>query len=268
MEPGFKRNGSSAAATTEAARNEKRQLPARGSGRGSGRDGDRGRGRGRGRGRSSAADSPGTLVLALAGATAATPKHIAQARPFYCLLADQITDKGRDRERERTQESESDIYTYMRVCGVCVCSYLPLYLGEFAGSRNEFSTILLYRVVFSFFLFGFQCRAYSLTCSRSCSLSLSRSLSFSLCACTFSQLSMPCCKSISCLCVCVWVLYAYPAHTDAHTLKMFISWHCPLEIIISHAQNRPLDLLNYPEEWRHVCSRRREERTPAINSDS
>lgn len=107
-------------------------------------------------------------------------------------------------ERERTQESESDIYTYVcvSVC-VCVCSYLPLYLGEFAGSRNEFSTILLYRVVFSFFLFGFQCRAYSLTCSRSCSLSLSRSLSFSLCACTFSQLSMPCCKSISCLCVCV-----------------------------------------------------------------
>lgn len=38
VEPGFKRNGSSAAATTEAARNEKRQLPARGSG--SGRDGD------------------------------------------------------------------------------------------------------------------------------------------------------------------------------------------------------------------------------------
>lgn len=100
MEPGFKRNGSSAAATTEAARNEKRQLPARGNG--SGRDGNRGRGRGR----SSAPDSPGTLVLALAGATAATPKHIAQARPFYCLLADQITDKGRDRERERENARE------------------------------------------------------------------------------------------------------------------------------------------------------------------
>lgn len=171
-------------------------------------------------------------------------------------------------ERENAREWERHIHVHACVWCVCVCSYLPLYLGEFAGSRNEFSTILLYRVVFSFFLFGFQCRAYSLTCSRSCSLSLSRSLSFSLCACTFSQLSMPCCKSISCLCVCVWVLYAYPAHTDAHTLKMFISWHCPLEIIISHAQNRPLDLLNYPEEWRHVCSRRREERTPAINSDS
>lgn len=92
VEPGFKRNGSSVAATTEAARNEKRQLPARGSG--SGRDGDRGRGRGR-----SSADSPGTL--ALAGATAATPKHIAQARPFYCLLADQITDKARGRESAR-----------------------------------------------------------------------------------------------------------------------------------------------------------------------
>lgn len=118
MEPGFKRNGSSAAATTEAARNEKRQLPARGSG--SGRDGDRGRGRGRGRvrGRSSAADSPGTLVLALAGATAATPKHIAQARPFYCLLADQITDKGRDRDRER--ERKRVRATYTRTC-VCVC---------------------------------------------------------------------------------------------------------------------------------------------------
>lgn len=102
VEPGFKRNGSSVAATTEAARNEKRQLPARGSG--SGRDGDRGRGRGRGRGRSSA-DSPGTL--ALAGATAATPKHIAQARPFYCLLADQITDKGRrDRRVKSRRETE------------------------------------------------------------------------------------------------------------------------------------------------------------------
>lgn len=200
MEPGFKRNGSSAAATTEAARNEKRQLPARGSG--SGRDGDRGRGRGRGRGRSSAVDSPGTLVLALAGATAATPKHIAQARPFYCLLADQITDKGKDRERERKRVRAT--YTRTCVCVVCVCVLVSTSLPRRVRrqSKRVLDDTFVSRCIFVFPFW------FSMSRMLSRLLLLLLSLSLSLFPCVPALLTSSLCPAAKvfpvyvCVCVC------------------------------------------------------------------